>query len=453
MLLTSLEAAAWTEMPDAITAPKFPSIHFFEVEGSAFVLLPDSSRVFRVTAEMRARLHTAAVLGEESLHEALEECGLAAANPITDEPITAPPVHALSLAVAQKCNLGCTYCYAQEGGFGTKPKNMSLDTAVQAVELLFRNAERGAKLNLSFLGGEPLFNRPVIHAATKLAEQRALGTGTHITFSITTNATLLNADDIAFFEEHGFAVTVSVDGIGDVHDRHRPYKSGAGSFATLLDRVRPALAAQRKMQVSARVTVTPDNLCLPETLDALIGLGFHSVGFSPTLHSPTGRGRLDAGGLAVMLKQMLACGEKFEAAIIAGRRYPFANLALAMRELHRGTHRPYPCGAGVGYFGVSAEGDLGACHRFVNDDGGEMGSLASGIDEERQSQWLASRHVHRQEPCRGCWARYLCSGGCHHEVIHRGRGACDYIRGWLHYALQAYVRLLTARPDYFEAQG
>ena len=28
------------------------------------------------------------------------------------------PVKAVSLAVAQKCNLGCTYCYAQQGTFG-----------------------------------------------------------------------------------------------------------------------------------------------------------------------------------------------------------------------------------------------------------------------------------------------------------------------------------------------
>ena len=28
-----------------------------------------------------------------------------------------------------------------------------------------------------------------------------------------------------------------------------------------------------------------------------------------------------------------------------------------------------------------------------------------------------------------------------HEVIHRGRPACDYIRGWLHYCLEAYLRL------------
>ena len=56
-------------MPDAVTAPKFPSIHFFEVDGAAFVLLPDSSRVYRVTSEMRARLHTAALLGEEGLKD------------------------------------------------------------------------------------------------------------------------------------------------------------------------------------------------------------------------------------------------------------------------------------------------------------------------------------------------------------------------------------------------
>jgi uncharacterized protein len=46
-----------------------------------------------------------------------------------------------------------------------------------------------------------------------------------------------------------------------------------------------------------------------------------------------------------------------------------------------------------------------------------------------------------------CWARYLCGGGCHHEVIARGRPACDYIRGWLHYCLGAYLRLTPTGAD------
>jgi len=61
---------------------------------------------------------------------------------------------------------------------------------------------------------------------------------------------------------------------------------------------------------------------------------------------------------------------------------------------------------------------------------------------------LRDRHVHRQDPCHRCWARYLCGGGCHHEVIARGRPACDYIRGWLHYCLGAYLRLTSpTQPD------
>ena len=123
---------------------------------------------------------------------------------------------------------------------------------------------------------------------------------------------------------------------------------------------------------------------------------------------------------------------------------------IALKEIHKGSHRPYPCGAGASYLGVSATGELAACHRFVEDEKGYFGDLHQGISSHHQQAWLTERHVHRQEPCKNCWARYLCGGGCHHEVIHRGRPACDYIRGWLNYVLQAYIRLLQARPDFFK---
>ena len=90
---------------------------------------------------------------------------------------------------------------------------------------------------------------------------------------------------------------------------------------------------------------------------------------------------------------------------------------------------------------MSATGQLSACHRFVGDDRGAMGDVVSGPDNEVRAVWLRDRHVDRQSPCSECWARYLCGGGCHHEVINRGRPMCDYIRGWLHYCLGAYVRL------------
>jgi uncharacterized protein len=430
------------------SAPRTPQLHLIESAAGGHLFVTDGSRLFDADAEMFASYDAAVARGEAAeIDELLGRAGLSAKPFIDDTPLPPPPIRALSLAIAQKCNLGCTYCYAQQGEFGGAAKNMPLGEALRAVELLTEHAEPGARLNLAFLGGEPLVNRDVLRAATRRALELARACGATINFSITTNGTLLTEDDAGFFEDYGFAVSISIDGPRQAHDALRPFKDGRGSYDRVMQRVAPLLKLQRRMQVSARVTVTPRNLALRETLDCLIAAGFHSVGFSPMLSSPSGNGEMQADDLELMLGEMIECGREFERRSRLRQRYPFANMVNAMREIHRGTHRPYPCGAGAGYLGVSAEGELAACHRFVGDDEGAMGSLAGGIDRRRQAEWLAARHVHRQEPCRSCWARYLCGGGCHHETIRRGRPACDFIRGWLHYCLEAYLRLST-QPEH-----
>ncbi len=433
-------------------APLSADAHLVDSGERLHLLVPNGNRLYDVDAQIYERIDRLRRSGDSAaLAALLEEIGVDAPRYVDDTPPREPPVRALSLAVAQKCNLGCSYCYAQGGGFGGAATRMELQTALDSVDLLFSDVRAGERVNLTFLGGEPLLNRPVIYAATRRARQVADDRGVRVTFSMTTNGTQLTEADGDFFEQHGFAVTVSLDGLGAVHDVLRPYRSGRGSFDRVLERVVPLLERQRRMQVSARVTVTPQNLDLKQTLDGFVGLGFHSVGFSPLLRAPNGEHELDGAGLAAMLDEMVRCGTEFERRVIAGDRYPFANAVNAMREIHRGTHRPYPCGAGAGYLGVSADGALAACHRFVGDEEGALGDLAAGVDRERQARWLHDRHVHRQEPCRSCWARYMCGGGCHHEVIARDRPACGYIRGWLHWCIGAYARLLERRPDYFAA--
>lgn len=434
------------------SAPLSADAHLVDSGERLHLLVPNGNRLYDVDEEIYERIDRLRRSGERAaLTALLEELGVEAPRYVDDSPPREPAVRALSLAVAQKCNLGCSYCYAQGGSFGGAATSMQLQTALDSVDLLFSDVHAGERVNLTFLGGEPLLNRPVIHAATRRARQVADDRGVRVTFSITTNGTQLEAADADFFEEHGFAVTVSLDGLGAVHDRLRPYRSGRGSFDRVLERVVVLLERQCRMQVSARVTVTPQNLDLKETLDGFVGLGFHSIGFSPLLRAPNGADELDGDGLAAMLDAMVRCGTEFERRVVAGERYPFANAVNAMREIHRGTHRPYPCGAGAGYLGVSAEGALAACHRFVGDEQGALGDVTSGVDRARQARWLSERHVHHQEPCRSCWARYMCGGGCHHEVIARDRPACGYIRGWLHWCIGAYARLSRKRPDYFAA--
>lgn len=429
--------------------PLTPLLHFIRGVKGTHLFVPNGSRLIPISPAIEEKLRRLVENKDEhNIQNEMIALGLDIPPLISDEPLRDPPIYALSLAIAQKCNMGCSYCYANQGDFGGATKSMPLETALKSIDLLLKERKSGERVQLTFLGGEPLINRQDIRTAAEYAQRKAEEKAVHIGFSITTNGTLLTEEDAAFFENYGFAVTISLDGNKEEHNRLRPMKNGAGSYERIIEKIQPLLKLQRKMQVSARVTVTPRNMNLARTLDDLIAMGFHSVGFSPLLNSNNGKEEMSRQDLEILLQSMIECGLKFEKNVLQGKRYPFLNMLNALKEIAKATHRPYPCGAGAGYMGVSADGELAACHRFVNEPAGRMGDVFNGIDSQLQNKWLAERHVHQQSPCSQCWSRYLCGGGCHHEVIEKGRIACDYIRGWLHFTLQSYERINRLAPNW-----
>jgi len=364
-------------------------------------------------------------------------------------PAAPPPLRSLSLNVAQACNMSCGYCYADAGAFGGATRLMSSATARESVDRLFSECEPGADVVLGFMGGEPLLNRGVVHEITRYAAAAGARAGHPVRFSITTNGTLLTAEDVALFASFPFTVTLSVDGPAEVHRRLRVLNNGGDSYRTLLDRLRLFDAHGRPRQLSARATVTPLATDLETLLDALIDLGFDDVGVAPVLVSPRPELAFSEEQFTGFLAQMVRCGAKALRHLGNGGRYPFSNFETALWEIHRGTHRPYPCGAGAAYLSAGADGDLFACHRFIDDPKFRVGHVRTGLDEVWRSRHLELRHVDRAEPCRACWARYLCGGSCYHEVSRRGRVSCEYIRGWLHFCLQSYVQVIESCPEYF----
>ena len=427
------------------TRPRIPEAHVFEAGGRPMFLSVDDGAIFEADPMMAGLVGQAMDFGDSDRARHL----LAIARGIRLAPVKAAPVpasvpvKALSLAIAQKCNLGCTYCYAQQGSFGGSEKNMTTEVARQSVDLLINNAQPGEKVSLTYLGGEPLVNRPLLQEVTEYAAGAAASAQVGIAFSLTTNATLLKEEDAAFFNRYRFSVTISVDGTGADHDALRPFKSGAGSYQRVMANASRLLAARpRHFAARARVTVTPGNLEVPQILASLVAMGFDGVQLSPMLSSPNGRHEMQENHLASLLNSMIACGRTFQEHLAVGKIYPFTNLINMLQRIHRNARDEYPCGAGGNYMGVSSEGGLYACHRFVGEEEAAMGNTTAGVDPERQGEWLQTRNVFTQEPCTTCWARHLCGGGCHHEVIHRGRPACDYIRGWTHYCLGVYAELL-----------
>ena len=79
----------------------------------------NGSEVYGLGAAEAAELRRAiAAEDPEEVLRVLRTFSLESLPLIDDTPVVSPPLRALSLAVAQTCNLGCTYCYAQQGHFG-----------------------------------------------------------------------------------------------------------------------------------------------------------------------------------------------------------------------------------------------------------------------------------------------------------------------------------------------
>jgi uncharacterized protein len=415
--------------------------HLFVADGSRVYDLPDD-----VADRIAGWLDGEAGMPAEAA--ALLPADRASAR-IDGSPLAPPPLASISLNVMQACNMSCGYCYADEGRFGGKARAMPMPVATAAVDRLIASSAPGADVVVGFMGGEPLLARGLVHDISRYAVRAAADTGRRVRFSITTNLTTVTPEDARLFAELPFTVQVSLDGPPAQQDAVRRMRDGSSSYHRLRAGLDVLARHGRPRHLGARVTVTTRSGPLLPILEHGIGLGFDEVGFSPVLVSPDPALAFAPGDLTTLLEQVIVCGEAALREIRAGRRFPFGNFETAMHQIHRGTHRPYPCGAGAGYLSANAEGDLYACHRLVDDPAYAMGDVTTGPDDAARARHLAASHVDSMQPCRSCWARYLCGGGCYHEVSRRGRVACDFIRGWLDFCLRAYVDLLDTRPGWF----
>ncbi len=142
----------------------------------------------------------------------------------------------LILNVTERCNMRCSYC-VYSGKFSYErthsDKMMNAEVARRAIEYFMTRTADSGTIAVSFYGGEPLLNFSVIREAVEFSRQlhATLNRTGKLVFSITTNGTLLNNEEIRrFLEINKFSLVVSLDGPKSVHDSQRRYLSGKGTF-------------------------------------------------------------------------------------------------------------------------------------------------------------------------------------------------------------------------------
>lgn len=136
----------------------------------------------------------------------------------------------LELALSEACNLACTYSYCGTCRDMPHQGMMSETVARQAITWLFAVSGRSENVSITFFGGEPLLNKPVLRFAIEYSQRLAQLHGKKVFYSMTTNGTLLDDEVIGFIKRYNFGLMVSLDGPPEIHNAQCPTQGGNGSF-------------------------------------------------------------------------------------------------------------------------------------------------------------------------------------------------------------------------------
>jgi len=334
------------------------------------------------------------------------------------------------VALTLDCNLACPYCFEDpfRGRFAMTPA-----TADLLVERLAGQMAAGMDVTVDFYGGEALMELELLKAIASRLGAAARELGRTFAFNLFSNGVLLTRRAVEEMLPLGLAaVRVTMDGPPDIHDAQRPFVSGKGSFATILQNV---LAVHRLAPLDICGNYTRDNYRrFPELLDLLLAEGINpgrlkAINFAPI--SPKADGSV-AGDFNS------ACCSANEPWMVEA--VPF----LREETLRRGFPAPkLKAGACTIEFDkdwvVGHDGSIYKCPVFMGDQEMRIGSLSEGIRDYSASHNL---DIWKNAECLECAYLPLCFGHCRfmRKLKTGSIDGVNCIREFLDGALEGLVR-------------
>lgn len=378
-----------------------------------------NARAVNVLADLREGRGTDA--DDHSAHALIELLrrlsivdGKPESRPIVTFTGTPAPI-ALTLFLTTACNLRCTYCYASAGD--APARFMPLEVARRGIDYVARNAVRvGAPaFEIAYHGGgEPSVNWRTLTASFDYAKDRARELGLEVSAAAATNG-MLNDAQIDWVIANLSGVSLSFDGLPEVHDRHRPTIAGKGSSARIMHTMRRFDEAG--FHYGVRLTVTADQIAsLPDSVE-FVCADFHPEAIQVEPAYQLGRWR-DAPS-AETDEFIAAYREAQRRAARFGCEISYSAARLELLTNHF-------CGISQDSFCLTPDGNVSACYEAFTEEAtwaplffyGKP-DAASGdyiFDADRLGH-LRNQAVEQRPYCDGCFAKWHCAGDCYHKSL------------------------------------
>jgi uncharacterized protein len=141
-----------------------------------------------------------------------------------------------------QCNFACDYCFqGDHGDYNKFAEKMSMETAVRVGDWIERELDRvhPERLTLTFFGGEPLLNLPVMYYLSERLWRAKQSRGVEQVSTMITNGLLLTEEVVDRMLPWGFkGAKITLDGDRDTHNRMRPLRGGQGTFDRIVENIR-----------------------------------------------------------------------------------------------------------------------------------------------------------------------------------------------------------------------
>lgn len=365
------------------------------------------------------------------------------------------------LIVSQSCNYRCAYCYAVENNYHDEGKLMDEETALRAVDYLFRVSGERKHLIISFFGGEPLLNFPVVKKVIEYSEAKALEEGREVEFLMSSNASLVTNEIGDYLVDHQVSMLVSLDGPPEIHNRFRPTKTGGPTHDLSLKGARKLLQRYpRKSFVKVKAVMNHENHDLRKIVEYLEDLGFTNIGVGGSRQRPWGCQDLDLCGsdFSEISESTESLLDRFLSRLDNDEPLGFNPFYSALTSLGRKRRMPgITCGVGRNTNAVDVDGHIYPCHRYVGMEKFVIGDIEHGLDREKTMDYYRRLRKNAVDSCSSCWARHTCGGECPWYVSKDDGSiwpplprSCEDTRKSTERAIWLFFELEKRHPEYLE---
>lgn len=324
-------------------------------------------------------------------------------------------IKSMCLNVAHDCNLRCAYCFASQGDFNGDRDLMPLEVGKKAFDFLVTQSKNRHNLEVDFFGGEPLMNFQVVKNLVAYGRSLEKEYNKRFNFTMTTNAVLLNDENMRWIDDNMNNVVLSLDGRKAVNDHMRKTVSGGGSFDVIIENIKKmaALREASGKEYYVRGTYTKNNLDFGKDVEFLAAQGFRSVSVEPVVTDETKNYAILEGDVNRIKSEYDRLALTYLDKAARGLDYLFYHFMVNLDAGPCVYKRISGCGAGRDYVAVTPQGTIYPCHQFVGNADFIMGNVNDGITNPQIKDTFMGANLLKKEACRDCWCRYFCGGGCH----------------------------------------